>query len=99
MINDEKFISEILEPYIFNIYQKLKKTQIYINITKKLGYVPCVFPDCKQYVRPINNDTSKVTCLKGHKFCVKCKQKHEKNQKNCHKVLLFILTNSVRNLY
>lgn len=67
-----------------------KKTNEYLNLTKRLGFTPCAFPDCKEYVKASTGDgPGIVKCRKGHKFCSKCKEVHVLHQKYCYEVRFY----------
>ena len=72
-------------------FERFRTRYIYANKIQK-GYIPCVFPDCEEWLKYEEGDEKFIMCTNGHKFCAKCKENwHLK--KNCTIVQLNLLIN------
>jgi hypothetical protein len=69
----DKVMQQVLESSIFSKYLRFKKRiNYYVNVNN--GMIPCVAPDCEEWI-PYKDGTSEfVSCTLGHRFCAKCKK-------------------------
>ena len=77
-------IKELLPPNEFQKFNKFKKRWNFSVNTQK-GFIPCVYPDCENWVKYKDGDEQFVTCEAGHEFCAKCKERWHRS-KNCKNV-------------
>ena len=76
----DNVINYIVSKDSYNKYLKFKKRQIYIkNINN--GMIPCVFPNCEEWISYKEGDNTFLMCQLGHKFCAKCKKNWHKKEK------------------
>ena len=76
----DKVIKTFTTQELFRKYLKFKKKSLYYENIKK-GLIPCIHPDCEEWIKYNENDDPNVTCNKGHSFCAKCKQKQHKGKR------------------
>ncbi len=71
----EVIIKTIVKRETYIKYIKFKKKLMTVENLKR-GYIPCIFPDCEEWVSySPDDDDHEVECDQGHKFCGKCKEK------------------------
>ena len=76
----DKIIKRFTTQELFRKYLKFKKNSLYYENLKK-GLIPCIHPDCEEWIKYNENDDPNVTCKEGHSFCAKCKQKQHKGKR------------------
>jgi hypothetical protein len=70
----DSVIMELVDDANYVKYKRFKKRLIYLtNIN--IGLIPCIFPDCEEWIAYKDGDEPLVACEYNHKFCAKCKQK------------------------
>lgn len=69
----EEEIKSHVTPVHFVKYKKFKRRNEYIEKIRN-GYIPCVAPDCEEWVLFNNPEENFLECSAGHKFCGKCKE-------------------------
>ena len=79
-IYDDKTIKQFTTQDLYRKYLKFKKNKLYEENLKK-GLIPCVHPDCEEWIKYKEGDDVNVTCKKGHSFCAKCKNKQHKGKR------------------
>jgi hypothetical protein len=81
-ILSEDIIQQFIDDETFKKYIKFKKREIFKeNIANNL--IPCIYPDCEEWVKYTEGDDINVQCSLGHKFCAKCKENQHPG-KRCH---------------
>lgn len=81
-ILSEEIIQQFIDDETFKKYIKFKKRAIFKeNISNNL--IPCIYPDCEEWVKYTEGDDINVQCSLGHKFCAKCKENQHPG-KRCH---------------
>ena len=76
----DKIIKQFTTQELFRKYLKFKKRSLYVENMKK-GLIPCIHPDCEEWIRYKEGDDPNVTCNMGHSFCAKCKQKQHRGRR------------------
>ena len=76
----DKIIKQFSTQDLYRKYIKFKKRNLYIENMKK-GLIPCIHPDCEEWIKYKDGDDPNVTCKEGHSFCAKCKQKQHKGKR------------------
>ncbi len=70
---NEKAVKDNVNNDNYVKYLRFKKRQTYfININN--GMVPCVFPNCEEWMSYREGNNPFLICQYGHRFCAKCKQ-------------------------
>ena len=78
----EDIIKKFIDDETYKKYIKFKKRAIFKeNLSNNL--IPCIYPDCEEWVKYTEGDNINVQCNLGHKFCAKCKEKQHPG-KRCH---------------
>lgn len=70
---EESTIKQIVNEMQYKKYMKFKKRATYLSNIKN-GLIPCVFPDCEEWLPYQEGDSQFVRCNYGHEFCAVCKQ-------------------------
>ena len=78
----DDIVKQFTNQMLFRKYLKFKKNLLYEENLKK-NLIPCVHPDCEEWVKYKEGDDINVICNKGHKFCAKCKGRQHKGRR-CH---------------
>ena len=76
----DKIIKQFSTQDLYRKYIKFKKRNLYIENMKK-GLIPCIHPDCEEWINYKEGDDINVKCNQGHRFCAKCKQKQHKGKR------------------
>ena len=76
----DKIIKQFTTQELYRKYLKFKKRNLYLENMKK-GLIPCIHPDCEEWIRYKEGDDPNVTCNLGHSFCAKCKQKQHRGRR------------------
>ena len=76
----DKIIKQFSTQELYRKYLKFKKRNLYLENMKK-GLIPCIHPDCEEWIRYKEGDDPNVTCNLGHSFCAKCKQKQHRGRR------------------
>ena len=79
-IISDKIIKQFTTQELYRKYLKFKKRNLYAENMKK-GLIPCIHPDCEEWIKYKDGDDPNVTCKEGHSFCAKCKQKQHKGKR------------------
>ena len=79
-IISDKIIKQFTTQELYRKYLKFKKRNLYAENMKK-GLIPCIHPDCEEWLRYKEGDDPNVTCNEGHSFCAKCKQKQHRGKR------------------
>ena len=69
----ESEIKKTVDDNIYSKYVKFRRRQIYLENIKK-GLIPCVYPDCEEWIPYREGREPFVRCALGHEFCAICKQ-------------------------
>jgi hypothetical protein len=81
----DNVIQENLDREIFAKYIRFKKRVVYyVNLNN--GMIPCVSPDCEEWIMFREGNNPFVICELGHRFCAKCKKDWHKKG-NCTNVI------------
>jgi hypothetical protein len=83
---DEDIKSNV-EPDIFEKFKKFKKRNSFLEKLQR-GMIPCISPDCEEWVSFREGDNIFVKCELGHEFCALCKGKWHIG-KQCQDVSFF----------
>jgi hypothetical protein len=80
----DNIIKENLDNETYAKYIRFKKRFIvYVNLNNDM--IPCVAPDCEEWISYREGNNPFVACEQGHRFCAKCKKDwHRKG--NCNNV-------------
>ena len=78
----DDIVKQFTNQMLFRKYLKFKKNLLYEENLKK-NLIPCVHPDCEEWINYKEGDDINVICNKGHKFCAKCKGRQHKGRR-CH---------------
>lgn len=70
---NEKVVKDNVSKLAFEKYLKFTKRQTYLNNINN-GLVPCVYPDCEEWISYKNGENPFLICEYGHRFCAKCKK-------------------------
>ena len=76
----DNIIKQFTTQELYRKYLKFKKRNLYLENMKK-GLIPCIHPDCEEWIRYKEGDDPNVTCNLGHSFCAKCKQKQHRGRR------------------
>ncbi len=79
-ILEDEIIKKFTTQNLYRKYLKFKKNKLYEENLKK-GLIPCVHPDCEEWIKYKEGDDINVKCKKGHSFCAKCKNKQHKGRR------------------
>jgi hypothetical protein len=89
---NEKSVKDNVSNENFVKYLRFKKRQTYL-LNLNNGLVPCVFPNCEEWLSYREGNNPFLICQYGHRFCAKCKQDWHRPG-NCQNVIFFYIRES-----
>lgn len=78
-IIEDQIIQNFVPEEVYYKYLKFLERKRYEDKINQ-GYIPCVFPDCEEWIKFDINSEPFVECANGHKFCALCKEPPHPNR-------------------